>query len=61
MPDHGQHCRRSRPSVPWRRRMGFQKGKSAIHIARVWGRTQTPECRPALPGAELLGADRGLR
>ena len=38
--------------------MGFMKGKTAIHIARVWaGRRKS--CRAAVLGAGLLGVDGG--
>ena len=57
MPDHVHMLLSEPPKYSVSNVMGFIKGKSAIHIARVYAGRATEFCRPAFLGAGLLGVN----
>jgi putative transposase len=58
MPDHVHMLLMIPPKYAVSQVTGFIKGKSAIHIARVYSGRRRNFYRPALLGAGILGVDR---
>ena len=61
MPDHVHMMIAIPPKYAVSQVVGYIKGKSAIHLARVYGESKTELCGPALLGARILRLDGGSR